>query len=104
MTADERVRLTSALEHVDRIIDQLAPAGDTPFLEDMKVLRDELNEVPEKSGTDAQELGKQLGSAVAGLLGEKSAVNVYVTVNGGASGYAGYAQRTPSFMQSGRHG
>jgi hypothetical protein len=104
MTAGERDRWTLALAHVGRIINQLSSAGDTPFLVDMKELRDELHEVPEKSGTGAQELGEQLGSAVSGLLGENSAVNVYVTVNGGASGYAGYAQRTPSFMQSGRHG
>jgi hypothetical protein len=104
MTVGEKARLASAVEHAGRIIDQLPPDGATPFLKDMEALRDKLNEVPEKSGTGAQELGEQLGSAVSGLLGENSAVNVYVTVNGGASGYAGYAQRTPSFMQSGRHG
>ena len=97
MTAGERARWTSALAHVGRVIDQLSPEGDSPFLEDMKALRDELNEVPEKSGTGAQELGEQLGSAVSGLLGKSATVNVYVTVNGGQS-------RTPSFMQSGRHG
>lgn len=97
MTAGERVRWDSALARVGEIIVQLSPAGDTPFLNDMKVLRDMLNEIPEKSGTGAQELGEQLGSAVSGLLGENATVNVYVTVNGGQS-------RTPSFMQSGRHG
>lgn len=97
MTVGERARLTSALAHVGRVIDQLSPAGDTPFLKDLKILRDELDEVPEKSGTSAQELGEQLGSAVSGMLGENATVNVYVTVNGGQS-------RTPSFMQSGRHG
>lgn len=97
MTAGEWTKWAPALTHVDRIIDQLSSAGDTPFLGDMKVLRDELNEVPEKSGTGAQELGEQLGSAVSGLLGKSATVNIYVTVNGGHSG-------TPSFMQSGRHG
>lgn len=96
MMAGERARLTSALAHVCRVIDQLSPAGDTPFLEDMKVLRDELNEVPEKSGTGAQRLGEQLGSAVSGLLGKNATVNIYVTVNGGQS-------RMPPFMQGGRH-
>lgn len=96
MTAGERIRWTSALAHVGRVIDQLSPAGDTPFLEDMKILRDELNEVSEKPGMDAQELGEQLGSAVSGLLGECATANVYVTVNGGQS-------RTPSFMQSEGH-
>lgn len=64
MTAGERARWTSALAHVGRVIDRLSSAGDTTFLEDMKVLRDELNEVPEKSGTGAQELGEQLGSVM----------------------------------------
>lgn len=97
MTAGEKTRLTSAIEHVSRVIDQLLPAGVTPFLKDMEALRDELNEVPEKSGTGAQELGERLGSAVSELLGTNATVNVYVTVNGGQS-------KTPSFMQSGRHG
>lgn len=97
MTAGERVRWDSVVAHVGRIIVQLSSAGDTPFLTDMKILRDELDEVPEKSGTGAQELGEQLGSAVSGLLGTNATVNVYVTVNGGQS-------KTPSFMQSGRHG
>ena len=97
MTAGERAKWTSAIEHVDRIIGLLTPEGDSPFLTDMKALRDALNQVPEKSGACAQELGEQLGSAVAGMLGENAMVNVYVTVNGGQS-------RTPSFMQSGRHG
>lgn len=97
MTAGERARWTSALAHVGRVINQLSSAGSTPFLEDMKMLRDELYEVPEKSGTGAQELGEQLGSAVSELLGGNATVNVYVTVNGGQS-------RTPSFMQNGRHG
>ena len=95
MTAGERVRLTSAIEHVGSIIDRLSPEGASQFLADLKALRDELNRVPETSGTGAQELGEQLGSAVSGLLGGPATVNVYVTVNGG---------RTPSFMQSGRHG
>lgn len=97
MTAGERARWDSAIAHVGGIIDQLSPAGDTPFLNDMKTLRDMLNEIPEKSGAGAQELGEQLGSAVSGLLGKSATVNVYVTVNGGQNG-------TPSFMQSGRHG
>lgn len=97
MTAGERVKWDSAIAHVSGIIDQISPAGDTPFLNDMKTLRDMLNEIPEKSGTGAQELGEQLGSAVSGMLDENATVNVYVTVNGGQS-------RTPSFMQSGRHG
>ena len=83
MTAGEKTRLTSAIEHVGRVIDQLLPAGDTPFLKDMEAIRDELNEVPETSGTGAQKLGEQLGSAVSGMLGENATVNVYVTVNGG---------------------
>ena len=95
MTTGERAKLTSAIENVDRIIDRLSQEGASLFLADLKALRDEMNAVPEKSGTDAQKLGEQLGSAVAGLIGEPATVNVYVTVNGG---------RTPSFMQSGRHG
>lgn len=97
MTAGEKTRLDSALAHVGQIIVQLSSAGETPFLTDMKRLRDELDAVPEKSGTGAQELGEQLGSAVSGLLGENATVNIYVTVNGGQS-------RTPSSIQSGRHG
>ena len=95
MTAGERTRLTSALEHVGMIISRLDQ--NTPFLRDMEDLRDKLDAVPEKSGTGAQELGEQLGSAVSGLLGTNATVNVYVTVNGGQN-------KTPSFMQSGRHG
>ena len=95
MTAGERARLSSAVASVDRIIDRLSSEGASLFLQDLKGVRDELNAVPEKPGTCAQNLGEQLGSAVAGLLGESASVNVYVTVNGG---------RTPSFMQSGRHG
>ena len=96
MTAGERAKLTSATKNVGRIIDQISPAGDTPFLKDMEALRDELNEVLEKSETDAQELGEQLGSAVSGLLGANAIVNVYVTVNGGQS-------RTPSSTENRRH-
>ena len=95
MTAGERARLTSAIEHVGRVVDQLSPAGDTPFVKDMEALRDELNKVSEKSGTDAQKLVEQLGSAVSGLLGTNATVNVYVTVNGGGA---------PSSAQSGVHG
>lgn len=97
MTAGERARLTLVIAHVDRVIDRLSPEGASSFLRDMEEIRVGLNEVPEKSGTGAQELGEQLGSAVSGLLGGNAPVNVYVTVNGGQS-------RTPSFMQSGRHG
>lgn len=97
MTVGERDRWTLALAHVGRIIGRLSPDGDSPFLNEMKVLRHELDEVPEKPGTGAQELGEQLGSAVSGLLGENATVNIYVTVNGGQS-------RTPPSMQSGRHG
>ena len=96
MTAGERAKWTSATKHVGMIIDKLSPEGDTPFLKDMEALRDELDEVLEKSGTDAQELGEQLGSAVSGLLGAKAIVNVYVTINGGQSS-------TPSFTQNRRH-
>ena len=97
MTVGEKARLDSAVEHVGRIIDRLiTPAGDSPFLSDMKVLRNELNAVPGKSDTApeksdtvpgrtdmaARKLGEQLGSAVSGLVGEHATVNVYVTVNG----------------------
>lgn len=82
MTAGEKARLDSAVEHVGRIVDRLSPDRASPFLRDMKVLQNELKAVPEKPDTCAQKFGEQLGSAVSGLVGENATVNVYVIVNG----------------------
>lgn len=85
MTADEKARWDSVLKRADQIIHKLsAEAGDSPFLEDMKALQGDLCAIPDKQDQDedVRRLGKQLGSAVSGLVGENATVNVYVTVNG----------------------
>lgn len=82
MTAGEKARLDLAASRVGVIIGKLSPTGDSPFLEDMKALQDELYAIPEKPDPDVRKLGEQLGSAVSGLVGENATVNVYVTVNG----------------------
>lgn len=82
MTAGEKARWALAFKRASEIVDRLSMEGDSPFLKDMKALRDELDALPDKPDPDARKLGEQLGSAVSGLVGENATVNVYVTVNG----------------------